>query len=67
MSCSRTVFLQKFQVDFRGGGQEICPHPPPPGKSQVAVGFIKSYGTGPLAKAIGPSGPVADRGTSVIR
>ena len=34
-----------------GGGQGF---PDPPGKSQVAIGFLKSTGTDPPREAIGP-------------
>ena len=32
-----------------------------PGKSQVAIGFLRNSGTDPSREAIGPRGPIASR------
>ena len=40
------------------------PDPPPPGKSQVAICFLRNTGTDPLEKQLNISGPVASRGRS---
>ena len=41
--------------------------PPPPGKLQVAIGFLTKTGTEPPREAIGPiaRGPIASQGRSV--
>ena len=36
-----------------------------PGKSQVAIGFLRNSGTDPLKKQLDPSGPIASRGRSI--
>ena len=51
-----------------GGGQGI--QTSPPGKSQVAIGFLRNSGTNPLREAIGSIGsiakePIASQGSSV--
>ena len=38
----------------------------PPGKSQVAISFLKSTGTDPPREAIGPKGPIASGGRFVL-
>ena len=48
-------------MEDRGSGS-------PPGKSQVAIGFLRNSGTDPpppLEKQLYPSGPIASRGRSV--
>ena len=48
----------------RGGGAG-GPDPPPLGKSQVAICFLRKSGTDPLKKQLDPMGPIASRGRSV--
>ena len=33
--------------------------PPPPGKSQMVIGFLRNTGTDPLKKQLEPLGPIA--------
>ena len=39
--------------------------PPPPGKSQVAIGFLRNTDMDPPREAIGSLGPIASRGRFV--
>ena len=39
--------------------------PPPPGKSQVAIGSLRNSGTDPLEGQFDPLGPIASRGRFV--
>ena len=38
----------------------------PPGKSQMAIGFVRNSGTDLLEKQVDPSGPIASRGRYVL-
>ena len=49
----------------RGGDSGSGPRPLSHGKSQVAIGFIRNTGTGPLKKKLDPMGPILFRGRSI--
>ena len=49
----------------RGGGGYRGSGPSPPGKSQVAIDFLRKNDKDPPRDAIGPIGPIASRGRFV--
>ena len=47
------------------GSRGVHKGPGPPGKSQVAIGFLKNSGTDIPWEAIGPIGPIASQGRCI--
>ena len=60
------MYILLFIGGYSGGQGAGDQNPPPqPGKSQVAIGFLRNSGTDPLEKQLDPMGPIASKGRSV--